>query len=111
MDLLSRRGALVIFTALRALEITTVQEQRPLKPLRSLKLFPRRCLKLTRTRFSPAVSIKASTALYQCMNDELVCSVSSHKQRCLLFCLFVADRPWFLFAVRPDIAQSYSLTY
>lgn len=66
---------------------------------------------LASVQWSQSKKKRNSTGPYQCMNDELVCSVSSRKQRCLLFCLFVADRPWFLFAVRPDIPQSYSLTY
>lgn len=78
----------MIFTALRALEITTVQEERLFKPLGSLKVFFFFFLGAAcSSRFSPAVSIKASTGLHQCMNDERVCSVLSHKQRCLRFCL------------------------
>lgn len=73
-----------------------------------VKTFLRYCLRHTHSLLYSALnrSLDNTVAVHEWWAVFTVCSMCAHRQQRLLFCLFVADRAWVLFAVRPGIHKA-----
>lgn len=115
MGLLSGRrktSAALIFTTLQGSGDYYCTRRNALQVTQMLKTFSSACLCHRHSLLDSALnlSLDNTVPVHEWWTVFMVCSMCAHRQQCLLFCLFVADRAWVLFAVRPGI-QSYSLTY
>lgn len=92
----------------RTWEITTVQEETLFRSVRwwkkkKSKLF---LLHVCTTHSVLSQSLDRTVVLHEWWAVFSICSMCTRRKQCLLFCLFVADRAWFLLAVRPSIHKA-----
>lgn len=89
----------------RALQIITVQVETLFRSLRWQKVFLRHFPR-THTSLYSMLGLDSTVPLHEWWTVFMVCSMCANRQRCLLFCLFVADRARVLLAVRPSIHKA-----